>query len=444
MISRLTGYQYTSVGSAFGKIVQHVRLTPKSEIVSTVGSYRRVLAQNIISKSNIPAYDTSHMDGFAVKAKEISRASRSKPVFLKIISWLVTNCSEKSDFHHRRPNRSFLASWPYNALRSGEAFEISTGGYLPKGADTIIPFEDATIIDKEIKVHSPFPKGAFVYPTGTDVKAKQLIFSKGQILRAQDTGLLASLNIKKVALFKKPTVGLIPTGSELSDELDHNAPGKKFNTNSGIIARLIQEGGGLPIDFGTTPDDVAAIRRKVCSALSTCDLILTTGGTSIGKHDFVQNAINSIGRPGILAHGIKLDRGRVAGVAVLKRRPIVCLPGPVQAGLNTFVVFAYPVIRLLSGRPGKKTSWIFYATLTKHWHARKRFSDFLKVVYVKVSYYKRTFKAEPLSGETESMSLLSKANGYILVPEKVRKMIAGQTVTINLLHGFSDFNGELT
>ena len=443
MHSKLKSYQYTSVDSAFGKIIKQVRLIPKSEIVSTVGAYRRVLAKNIISKSNVPAYDTSHVDGFAVSGKEISRASSIKPVFLKIKPWLLTKSSEKSDFNHMNNNASFMASWPYNILRSGEAFEISTGGYLPRGADTVIPFEQATIIGNEIKLNSPSPKGAFVYPTGTDIEAKQPIFSKGHLLRAQDIALLASLEIKKVAVFRKPKVALIPTGSELTDELDHIAPGKKFDTNSRMVARLIQEGGGLPIDFGTTPDDVAAIRRKVCSALSTCDLILTTGGTSIGKHDFVQIAINSIGRPGILAHGIKLDRGRVAGVAVLKRRPIVCLPGPVQAALNTFVVFAYPMIRLLSGRPRKKTSWVFYATLTKHWHARKRFSDFLKVVYVKVSYYKRTFKAEPLSGETESMSLLSKANGYILVPEKVRKMIPGQTVTINLLPGFSDFNGEL-
>ncbi|HYY50514.1 MAG TPA: molybdopterin molybdotransferase MoeA [Nitrososphaeraceae archaeon] len=443
MISRLTGYQYTSVGSAFEKIEQHIRLRPKPELVSTVAAYRRVLGENIISKSNIPAYDTSHMDGFAVKAKEISRASRTKPVFLKIIPRLVTNNSEKSDFHHRSHNASFLASWSYNVLRSGEAFEISTGGYLPKGADTIIPFEDATKIDNEIKVDSPFPKGAFVYPIGTDVKAKQPIFSKGQLLRAQDIGLLASLSIKKVVLYKKPTVGLIPTGSELSDELDHIAPGKKLNTNSLIIARLIQESGGLPIDFRITPDDMNAIRRKLYNALDTCDLILTTGGTSIGKHDLVQSAINSIGKPGMLTHGIKLDRGRVAGLALLNRKPIVCLPGPIQAALNVFIVFAYPMIRHLSGRLGKKPSSVFYATLTKGWEARKRFPDFLKVVYVKLSYYKNTFKADPLAGETESMSLLSKANGYILVPEKVRKMIAGQTVAVNLLRGFSDINGEL-
>jgi len=443
MHSRLTAYQYTSVGSAFEKIKQHVRLIPKSEIASTVAAYRRVLAEDIISKSNIPAYDTSHMDGFAIKAKETSRASRIKPVFLKIRPSPLTNFPEKSDFHHLDHNASFLASWRYNKLRNGEAFEISTGGYLPKGADTIIPFEEAVIIGNEIKVQSPSTKGAFVYPTGRDIKAKQLILSKGQILRAQDIGLLASLMIKKVVLFKKPRVGLIPTGSELCDELDHIAPGKKFNTNSGMIARLIQEGGGLPIDFGITSDDINAIRQKLYNALDTCDLILTTGGTSIGKHDLVQSAINSIGKPGMLAHGIKLDRGRVAGLALLNRKPIVCLPGPIQAALNVFIVFAYPMIRHLSGRPGKKTSWVFYATLTKNWQARKRFPDFIKLVYVKLAYYKNTFKAEPLAGETESMSLLSKANGYILVPEKVRKIMAGQTVAINLLRGFSDINGEL-
>ena len=440
---RLTAYHYTSVGSAFEKIEQHVRLIPKSEIVSTMSAYRRVLAENIISKSNIPASDTSHMDGFAVKAKEISRASRIKPVFLKVRPRPLTNSSEKSDFHYSNQNASFLASGRYNILRSGEAFEISTGGYLPKGADTIIPFEEANVIDNEIKVHSPSPKGAFVYPTGTDIKAKQLIFSKGHLLRAQDIGLLASLSIKKVVLFKKPRVGLIPTGSELSDELDHIALGKKFNTNSGIIGRLVQESGGLPIDFGITADNINAIRQKLCNALNTCDLILTTGGTSIGKHDFVQSAINSISRPGMLAHGIKLDRGRVAGLALLKRKPIVCLPGPIQAALNVFIVFAYPMIRLLSGTAGKKSSWVFYATLTKNWQARKRFPNFLKIVYVKVSYYKTNFKAEPLVGETESMSLLSKANGYILVPEKVKKVMAGQTVAVNLLRGFSDINGEL-
>jgi molybdopterin molybdotransferase len=439
---RLITYKYTSVGSAFEKILQHARLEPRSEIVSVLDAYKRVLAENIISKSNIPAYNTSHMDGFAVKAKAIARASHSKPVFLKIKPMPAADASEKPGFHYLNHNTSLSASSSSDILTSGEASEISTGGYLPEGADTIIPIEEATIIGNKIKIDYPFSKGTFVYSIGTDIKYKELIFSKGQSLRTQDVGLLGSLGIKKVLVFKKPTVGLIPTGSELSDDLDYIAPGQKFNTNSGVIARLIQETGGLPIDFGITSDDIKPIVQKLSNALNTCDLILTTGGTSVGKHDLVQTAINSLGKPGMITHGIKLDRGRVTGLAVLKGKPIVCLPGPIQAALNAFIVFAYPMIRILSGRLRKKNGLIFHATLTKCWQARKKFPDFLKVVYVKLSYSKNSFKAQPLVGQTESMSILSKANGYILVPEKVRKMIAGQIVPVYLLPGFSNINGE--
>jgi molybdenum cofactor synthesis domain-containing protein len=438
----LITYNYTSVGNAFEEIIQRARLRPKSQIVSIADAYKRVLAENIISKSNIPAHDASHMDGFAVKAKAIERASYFKPIYLKIRPRLTIDSSGKPGFHHLNHNRSLSAYSSYDTLRSGEAFEISTGGYLPKGADTIIPIEDVAIIGDEIKIDSPFPKGAFVYHSGTDIKRKDLILSKGQLLRTQDIGLLVSLGIIKVPLFKKPTVGLIPTGSELSDDLHHIAHGQKFNTNSRVIDKLIQEAGGLPTDFGITSDDIKAILHKLSNALNTCDLILTMGGTSVGKHDLVQTAINSLGKPGMIAHGIKLDRGRVTGLAVLKGKPIVCLPGPIQAALNAFIVFGYPMIRLLSGRPREKTGLIFYATLTKCWQARKKFQDFLKVVYVKLSYSKNSFKAEPLVGETESMSLLSKANGYMLIPEKVRKMIAGQTVQVYLLPGFSNINGE--
>ena len=439
---RLINYEYTSVENAFEKIIQCSVLRPKSEMTSISEAYKRVLSENIISKSNIPPYDTSHMDGFAVKAKAITHASHFKPVFLRIKSRRTVGSSGKPDFHHLNHNTPLSTPSSHDILRSGEAFEIATGGYLPKGADTIIPIEETTIIDNKIKVDYPFPKGAYVYPIGADVRYKELIFSKGQSLRTQDIGLLGSLGIKKVSVIKKPTVGLIPTGSELSDDINHIAPYQKFNTNSGVIARLIQEAGALPIDFGITRDDIKSILQKLSNALDTCDLILTMGGTSVGKHDLVRMAINSLGKPGMIAHGIKLDRGRVTGLAVLKGKPIVCLPGPIQAALNAFIVFAYPIIRTLSGRFRRKTGLIFYANLTKCWQARKKFPDFLKVVYVKLSFCKKSFKAEPLTGQTERMSLLSKANGYILVPEKVTKMIAGQTIPVYLLPGFSSISGE--
>jgi molybdenum cofactor synthesis domain-containing protein len=423
---------YTSVGSAFEKIMQYVKIKPKPEMASTINAYKRILAESIISKANVPAYDTSHMDGFAVKAKEISSASHFKPIVLRIKPKLQLDVLKSSFSHYRIDNK----------LTGGEAAEVSTGDYLPKGADTVIPIEELIIIGNKVKISSPFPKGAFVYPAGTDIKNKQRIFSKGQLLRTQDIGLLGSLGIKNIVLFKKPKIALIPTGSELSDDLEHIESGRKFNTNSKVIAKLIEEFGALPIDFGITSDDVNEIRQKISNALTASDLVLTMAGTSVGKYDLIQTAINSLGKPGMIAHGLKLDRGRVAGVAVLKGKPIVALPGPIQGALNAFIVFGYPIIRNLLGRSEKKIGLMFYATLTKFWEARKRFPDFLKVVYVKLSYSQNGFKAEPLIGQTESMSLLSKANGYVLVPEKIRKMSPGEIVVVHLIPGFSNINGE--
>ena len=418
---------YVSVRSAFENTIELAEIIPRSERVCTLGAYKRVLAENIIAKTNIPPYNTSHMDGFAVKAEEISSASNINPIILKIKS--------KSELNDIRRNSSYRYNHntSYNKLRRGEAFEISTGGYLPTGADTVIPVEEVIIMGNEIKIELPFSKGAYVYHSGTDIKYKQQILSKGQLLSAQDIALLASLQIKKILLFKKPKVGLIPTGSELSDNLEHLKPGQKFNANSIVIAKLIEEAGGIPVDFGITSDDLSMICQKLIAALKVCDLVLTMAGTSLGKHDLIQIAIDSLGKPGMIAHGIKLDRGRVTGIAVLKNKPIIALPGPIQGALNAFIVFASPMIRLLSGRLEKSLSTLMYATLTKPWQARRRFPDFLKVVYVKLSSSKKGIKAEPIVAETESMSLLSKASGYILVPENVRKLVEGQRVAVNLI-----------
>jgi molybdopterin molybdotransferase len=433
MNTKWTAISYTPVGTAFEKLKDRIHTNAQSELVSVLDAYKRVLAEDILSKENVPAYDSSHMDGFAVKAEEISSASHSNPIFLKIKPELPPA---------NDPGRARSYPYRYNTkiLRQAEVSKVLTGGYLPRGADTVIPIEEVDIICNEVKISSPLPKGAFVYPAGADVKKKEKIFSRRKVLRAQDIGVLTSLGLKQLLLFKRPKITLIPTGSELSDDFES---GKKFNTNGKLIAKLIEESGGSPVDLGTTVDEVNPIRQKIAHALNISDLVLTIGGTSVGESDLVKTAIRSLGRPGIIAHGLKLDRGRVAGVAVLKGTPILALPGPIQGAINAFIVLAYPLIRLLSGRLENKSALMFYATLTKLWESRKKFRHFLKVLYVKLSYFRAGFKAEPIVGETESMLLLSKANGYILVPEKITKIMPGQTVAVHLLPGFSNINDEL-
>ncbi len=420
---------YISVSAALDKIKSSTNVLEqqKVELIPIAQCYGRVLAKDIISKSDIPKYDSSHMDGFAVKASDIANASNTKPIKLRIAG------------------RMTLGTIPKLMSRKNGTYAISTGGFLPKGADTVIPEEE---VEEQkwhghhvIVIKSAFPKGSFVYHKGSDIKKDDMLLTKGSLLRAQDVGLLASLHLEKIPVFAKPKVAVIPTGSELTDDLRYSKShaNKILNTNSRIIDRLIEEAGGIALDLGVTRDDTEMIAKKIKSALAVANMIITMGGSSVGKYDVVENAIDSIGKKGgILNHGVRLDRGRVTGLGVIKGKPIVILPGPIQGAMSAFIVFVYPMIRRLAGYSYDDGTLKISATLTSSWHARKRFLNFTKIVYVKLFQSKdNLFTAEPLHGETGSMMVLVRADGYIVVPENTLEIKAGEKITVCLLPGFS-------
>jgi len=206
---------------------------------------------------------------------------------------------------------------------------------------------------------------------------------------------------------------------------------------------LIEKSGGIPLDLGITPDDIRKIKNKIRLALSKSDMILTTGGSSVGLRDLVAESINDIGKPGILVHGVKLDRGRVTGLAALRRRPVIILPGPIQGAVNAFIVFALPLIRLMLGlQPFNKP--FISAKLTENWNARKKFQNFTKIIYVKM--WRRSesgeFHAKPITGETTDITVLTETNGFILVPERLTTLKRGEQVKINIFPGLSFSSGN--
>ena len=374
---------YVSIRSGYNKLRENIKIQPQIEYVDTLESYGRVLYKDVISSVDIPPRTSSHMDGMAVIAADIKYASPSTPITLNIV---------------RNVGLGNVTNHP---LHSGQASRIPTGGYLPPRADTVVPVEQTQILSKnKVVILSSLSKGSFISASGMDVKKGTKLFHRGAILRAQDVALLSMVGITRVLVFKRPKVAIIPTGDELTDNPREINQGKIFNTNSHIISRLIQEGGGIPLDLGTTADKAEEIQKKMKLALTKTDIILTIGGSSMGEHDVVEESINSMGSPGILVHGVKLDRGRVAGVGVIKGKAIIILPGPIQGSVGAFVVFVQPLLRFLSGLPefsrmGKN------CTLAKRWEARKKFHDFVKVVFVQIKLTKYgKFKAIPVIGET--------------------------------------------
>jgi molybdopterin molybdotransferase len=415
---------YCSVSYAFTKLLKHIKPVLNTALVPVFESKGYVLKEDVVSDYDVPAYPSSHMDGFALKSDETVSASNSNPISFKISS-----------------GKSFLGIPPTYVLKTGEVYRIQTGGYMPCQSDAVVPIESVkTVGDELVIVYSPVKKGSFVYLAGTDVKKKERVLFKGQLLRAQDTGMLASLKFREVPVFRKPVVGIIPTGTELTDDLeennDKNGGQKILNTNGPMIASLIDEIGGIPLSYKATPDTHCILKSNIETALKDSDMILTIGGTSVGMQDIVETTINSFGEPGVLVHGVKLDRGRVSGLAVIDKKPLILLPGPVQGALNAFIVFVRPLVGVFSGRAGKSDLTVL-AAITENWYARKKFTDFTKIVYVRVSKQRGEFVATPLAGETQSMSLLVKSNGYTVVPEEVTNIKAGNKIEVSLLPGFS-------
>lgn len=418
--------RYFSVDQAFTLLLENIKLSQKTELVPVFRSFGRVLKNDVIAQENIPRHNTSHMDGFAVKSKDIANATRSHPVLLKISKV-----------------ESILGKIPNYALKKGEAYKIQTGGYMPFKSDTVIPIENIMSMDNHlIKIVTPLERGSFVYSIGSDIKRGKEILYKEQVLRAQDIGFLASIEINKVSVFKKPIVSIIPTGDELTDDIEKNKRRKEkkiVNTNSHIISYIVSKLGGISFDMGITPDDVDILKNKVKSALRDSDLILTLGGTSAGKQDIVKTTINSMNSTGVIVNKIRLDRGRVTGIAVIDKKPIIILPGPIQGALNAFFIFARPLIALFSGQT-KISDVTISAKIVEDWTSRKKFNDFKKIVYVKLTKSNDVFYAKPLIGETQSISLIIKSNGYIVIPENVTNLFKWDMVQVNILPGFSYVN----
>ena len=405
---------YTGVEDAMVMVRNRLRPRLVAETVPTSDSFGRVSAADLTAPRAVPPFDISHMDGFAVRSDDIHDATEAVPASLKITG------------------ESRLGAATRVASRQGGAVRVATGSRVPAGADTVVPIEHAKVEGGKIWVTSSQESGRWVYKTGADVGKRERVLAKGQVIRAQQVGLLLGLGLTRVRVRKRPKVAVIATGSELTDA---SAPkrGKIRNSHSPYFVSLIRALGAVPVDMGIARDELGEVGRTIRRALARSDFVLTLGGTSVGRADVVVEAISSMG-PDLMLHGLRMDRGRVAGIAVVGGKPVLMLPGPIQGAMNAFALFGVRLIDLMSGRDGGRQE--VPCTLGTSWEARKRFAEFTKVVYVRV-HAGEGMVAEPIAGETESIKVLCDADGYIVVPEAVTQIEKGSVVQVRLLPGFS-------
>jgi molybdenum cofactor synthesis domain-containing protein len=392
------------------------------ERVKTKNSYGRIVSKNILSPINVPDKQRSHMDGYAVAASSLTGASPQSPRVLPLVGGLGIA-------DHRR-----------RKLSRGQTMGIVTGGELPVGADAVVPVEDARRARSKIYFLKEVEKGEFCFPIGVDVKKGAVVIHAGAAIRAQDIGMLALLGIRQLRVFAKPRVAIIATGNELVDWFDFSDPRKVRESHSPIFENLIRELGGVMTSREIVRDDLDLMSDAVERALGSSDIVLTLGGTSLGEADLVEQTLRRISKKSRIIHGIKMDRGRVAGIAAVRGKPIVMLPGPVQGAMNAFALLALPLILRMTTRSNSDA--FVKARLSTGWKARKKFPGFTKVLYVRLERKGEELLARPIVGDTESISVLTDSNGFVVVPETIRELRQGEEVSVRLLPGFSYAGGQ--
>jgi molybdenum cofactor synthesis domain-containing protein len=411
-------HDYVSLKDALRILRRNASVSPRKELVPLGQAYGRVLYQDVVSRYDIPVGDSAHMDGFAVRSRDLVGASVENPVELRSV------------------RGSSLGIVPKRSVRSGDAHTVLTGGYMPEGADAVVQVERTQSSGRKVRFSRAPAAGEFVYAKGRDVRKGELVLPKGRSVRGSDLVLLGSLHIDRVPVYRRPRIAVVPTGNELTEDIRDARPGKVVETHGFLLSRLIDGAGGVSVQMPIALDDVDAIKGCVRAALKTADVVLTLAGSSVGEADLTENAIDSLGAPGVLVHGMKVHRGRVMGFGAVGGKAIIILPGPIQGASNAFAMMAYPLIRSYLGR-GFEEPASLPATMGNAWDAGERYPNFSKVVYVKVDSRGPGLKVIASAGETEKVTFLTQNDGYILVDEATVTLKKGDPVRVHLLPGLS-------
>lgn len=304
----------------------------EAERITSVAGRARVLAEDLYSTVDLPHFHRAAMDGYAVKAKDTFGASQSLPAYLKLAG--VVEMGKE-------------AAQP---LMPGEAVRISTGGMMPPESDAVVMVEytDETSAGL-VEIHRGVSPWQNVIQIGDDIKQGELVFKRGRRLRAHDLGALTGVGISSVSVYRRPRIALISTGDEIVDADTVPSPGQVRNINQHSLAGLIEECGGELKDWGVVRDDRGALKYAIGEALARADLVLLSGGSSMGAKDIALETILSFPDSEFVFHGISIAPGKPTIFAKACGKPILGLPGYPVSALVIFDLFAAPTIRRLGG-----------------------------------------------------------------------------------------------
>ncbi|MBI4881228.1 MAG: molybdopterin biosynthesis protein [Planctomycetes bacterium] len=371
----------------------------------------RTLAEDVFAPVDVPAFDRSNMDGYALRAEDTFGASEQAPRRLRL-------------------NRELIASGvvPRIQVARGTATAIATGAVIPRGADAVLLVEATDEEGDELVVRRAVTPGEALTFAGSDIARGELVLHDGEALTARETGVLAAIGRERARVRRRPRVAILSTGDEVVPPGARLAIGQVFDSNARALADAVTELGGEPHLLGIIPDDEGALERALAGALGH-DVVLVSGGTSKGPGDVACRVISRLPPPGIVVHGVALKPGKPLCLAVCGKTPLVVLPGFPTSALFTFHEFVAPLLRRMLGQVEERRGRV-RATLPLRVNSERGRTEYLLVHLVPAD---EGLRAYPLGKGSGSVTTWSRADGFVTIPQNTEFVAAGAEVTVTLL-----------
>ncbi len=379
----------------------------------------RTAAEDILSPVDLPPFARSIMDGFAVRARDTFGATEGTGAQLRVIAEIR------------------MGEQTTERLSTGQAAKIPTGGMLPPGADAVVmveytqPFGPA---DEKpwgaalIEVLRSVAPGENVIQVGEDIHAGEVLIRAGQQLRPQEIAALAGVGLLSVKVYRKPRLGLLSTGNEIVPPEVEPPPGKIRDMNSAALAAAAERAGAEVAFFGIVADKKEELRRRLQEAFAASDIVVLSGGTSVGVEDFVAECISELGPPGILVHGLSIKPGKPVIIAVAAGKPVFGLPGHPTSSLLTFDLVVAPLLRKMA-HLSERTPPRVQAKLGRNLPSAAGREDFYRV---RLETREDGIWAIPILGKSALISTLLRADGLLHIPADREGLYEGEEVVVEL------------
>ncbi len=413
-MSRKIFKKLQSMEEAWNIFFSHLDLESlqKTEIRHISDSTGYVLAEDVVSKIDVPPFDKTTVDGYAVIAEDTFSATEEDPVELEVIG------------------NTPAGAWFEQELKRGQTVEVSTGAPIPHGANAVVMVEDTVQKGNRVEILRAVPPRANIMSAGTDIMHGEIVARKGTVLGVREISLIAAVGLSRIKVFSKPRVAVISTGNELVEQGVELPPGKIYDINTWAIAEAVREAGGVPIIYGIVEDDEGKLRNIMAKAVQENEVVTISGGTSAGAGDLIYRIIDDLGSPGILVHGIKVQPGKPTILSIVNRIPLIGLPGNPTSGLMIFHVFVAPIIKAVAGRSITESEKKIRAVLPMKLRTPPGREQFLLVNLS--SDPEGKFYAFPVPGGSGSITTLTRAVGFARIPSDVEYLEKGSIIDVTL------------